>query len=109
MSFSGVFLRYPYDADKHLLARQTSLSINQGRAVAAAGAVSLSRKLPFLASNFGRAHSGSASASTTWISGALALPAAGFLERNHEVTEEEEVKQSSPWRHQSRLVSMSLT
>lgn len=29
MSFSGHFLRYPSDADKHLLARQTGLSRNQ--------------------------------------------------------------------------------
>lgn len=29
MSFSGLFLRYPSDADKHLLARQTGLSRNQ--------------------------------------------------------------------------------
>jgi len=31
MSFSGLFLRYPSDADKHLLARQTGLSRNQVR------------------------------------------------------------------------------
>lgn len=44
--------------------------------MAAAAAVTFSGKVPFLASNFGRA--GSSNVSRGWLSGALALPAAGW-------------------------------
>ncbi|GKC33772.1 hypothetical protein Tco_1046156, partial [Tanacetum coccineum] len=47
-----------------------------GRAVAAATAVSVKGVLPAL-SSFGRDRSGNTSGS--WIAGAFALPAAGFL------------------------------
>jgi hypothetical protein len=47
----------------------------EGRAVAAVAAVSLRGTVPFLASNFGKA--GSENATRGWISGALAVSAAG--------------------------------
>lgn len=47
----------------------------EGRAVASAAAVVFRGQVPFLAS-YGRTHSGNASGG--WISGALALPAAGL-------------------------------
>ncbi|TKY60718.1 Nucleoside diphosphate kinase IV [Spatholobus suberectus] len=63
-----------------LSASKASRFHSQGRTVGAAAAVSFSSKVPLLASNYGRGGSGSGSASS-WISGALALPAAGLLER----------------------------
>ena len=51
------------------------ISFAGGRAVGAAAAVSFSSKVPFFASTYGRAGSGSRPGA--WISGALALPAAG--------------------------------
>lgn len=49
----------------------------EGRAIGAAAAVSASGKIPLYASNFVRS-SGSNVASKSWITGLLALPAAGF-------------------------------
>lgn len=49
----------------------------EGRAVAAAAAVTFSGKLPYLVSTFGRA--GSSTASRSWLTGALAIPAAGYV------------------------------
>ncbi|KAH9775114.1 nucleoside diphosphate kinase III [Citrus sinensis] len=48
----------------------------EGRAVSAAAAVTFSGKLPYLVSSFGRA--GSSTASRSWLSGAIAIPAAGY-------------------------------
>ncbi|KAK7318108.1 hypothetical protein RJT34_02806 [Clitoria ternatea] len=56
---------------------------SQARAVAGAVAVSFSSKLPFFASNYGRAGSGSGSSS--WISGAIALPLAAYMFQDQEV------------------------
>ncbi|MED6132015.1 Nucleoside diphosphate kinase III, chloroplastic/mitochondrial [Stylosanthes scabra] len=72
-------------ARSFLSASKGSRFYSEGRAAAAAGAVSLSRKVPFLASNYGRARSGSGSAPATWISGALALPAAAYMLQDQEV------------------------
>ncbi|MED6171021.1 Nucleoside diphosphate kinase III, chloroplastic/mitochondrial [Stylosanthes scabra] len=74
-------------ASSILSASKGSRFYSEGRAAAAAGAVLLSRKVPFLASNYGRARSGSGSgsASATWISGALALPAAAYMLQDQEV------------------------
>lgn len=47
----------------------------EGRAVAAVAAVSLRGTVPFLASNYGKA--GSENMTREWISGALAVSAAG--------------------------------
>ena len=52
------------------------LSSAEGRAVGAAAAVSLSGKVPLLASAYG--NSGSAKASRGWLSGVFALPVAGL-------------------------------
>lgn len=52
------------------------VSFAEGQAVATAAAVTLRGKVPAFASNFGRA--GSENASRGWISGALAVPAAGI-------------------------------
>lgn len=49
----------------------------EGRAVSAAAAVTFSGKLPYLVSSFGRA--GSSTASRSWLSGAIAIPAAGYV------------------------------
>lgn len=54
-----------------------ALIFSEGRAVGAAAAVTASGKMPLYASNFGRS-SGSGAASKTWITGLLALPAAGL-------------------------------
>ncbi|OIW09919.1 hypothetical protein TanjilG_32068 [Lupinus angustifolius] len=53
------------------------------RAIAAAASVSLTRKAPVFASNYGRA--GSESGFRTWIAGALALPAAAYMLQDQEV------------------------
>ncbi|XP_027339986.1 nucleoside diphosphate kinase III, chloroplastic/mitochondrial-like isoform X1 [Abrus precatorius] len=66
-----------------LSASKASRFHHQGRAVGAAAAVSFSSKVPFLASNYGRG--GSESGSKSWISGALALPAAAYLFQDQEV------------------------
>ncbi|RDY10940.1 Nucleoside diphosphate kinase IV, chloroplastic/mitochondrial [Mucuna pruriens] len=66
-----------------LTASKTSRFHSQGRAVGAAAAVTFSSKVPLLASNYGRGGSGSGSAS--WISGALALPAAAYMFQDQEV------------------------
>ncbi|WJX54069.1 Nucleoside diphosphate kinase III, chloroplastic/mitochondrial [Trifolium repens] len=57
---------------------------SQGRAVAAAAAVSSIRKVPVYASNYGRTGS-SENGSTSWIAGALALPAAAYMLQDQEV------------------------
>ncbi|KAG2410864.1 Nucleoside diphosphate kinase [Vigna angularis] len=57
---------------------------NEGRAVGAAAAVSLSSKVPLWSSSHGRSGSGSGSASS-WISGAIALPAAAYMFQDQEV------------------------
>lgn len=55
---------------------------SEGRAVAAATTVALSKKVPFVVSNVWK--SGSESASGRWISGALALPAAAYMLQEQE-------------------------
>nr|AFK43052.1 unknown [Lotus japonicus] len=73
-------------AARSLLSASTTASRfyhSQGRAVAAAAAVSFSSKTPVLASYYGRGGSGSGSA--TWVSGALALPAAAYMLQDQEV------------------------
>jgi len=62
--------------------KQTSHVFAEGRAAAAAAAVSLREKGPALAS-YGWGYSGSAS--TGWIYGALALPAAAYMLQEQEV------------------------
>lgn len=52
-------------------------NFSEGRAIGAAAAVSASGKIPLYASNFVRS-SGSGVASKNWITGLLALPAAGL-------------------------------
>lgn len=52
----------------------------EGRAVAAAAAVASIRKVPVFASNYRR--TGSGNGSSSWIAGALALPAAGSVRFN---------------------------
>ncbi|ONI07439.1 hypothetical protein PRUPE_5G120700 [Prunus persica] len=64
-------------------APKSSRFYSEGRAVAAAAAVTLSAKVPVFASNFGRA--GSENVSRGWISGALALPAAAYMLVDQEV------------------------
>ncbi|KAL9330015.1 hypothetical protein ACSQ67_005018 [Phaseolus vulgaris] len=66
-----------------LSASKASRFHSQGRAVGAAAAVSLSAKGPLLFS--GRGGSGSGSTSSSWISGALALPAAAYMFQDQEV------------------------
>ncbi|KAI4315527.1 hypothetical protein L6164_028325 [Bauhinia variegata] len=71
-------------AAKSLLsASRGSRFYSQGRTIGAAAAVSSSRKLPFFASNCGRA--GSGSGPSAWLSGALALPAAVYMLQDQEV------------------------
>lgn len=55
------------------------IDYSEGRAIGAAAAVSASGKIPLYASNFARS-SGSGVASKSWITGLLALPAAGFFQ-----------------------------
>ncbi|CAH2071058.1 unnamed protein product [Thlaspi arvense] len=57
---------------------------SEGRAIGAAAAVSASGKIPLYASNFGRS-SGSGTASKSWITGLLALPAAALMLQDQEV------------------------
>ncbi|KAG6788214.1 hypothetical protein POTOM_004271 [Populus tomentosa] len=64
-------------------ASKTSRFYPEGRAAAAAVAVSLGGKLPLLASAYGR--TGSSNLARQWISGALAIPAGGFPARKMEV------------------------
>ncbi|XP_016189398.1 nucleoside diphosphate kinase III, chloroplastic/mitochondrial [Arachis ipaensis] len=68
-----------------LSASKGSRFYSEGRAAASAGAVSLSRKMPFFASNYGRARADSGPASSSWVSGALALPAAAYMLQDQEV------------------------
>jgi len=49
---------------------------SEGRAIGAASVVHATGKVPQYASNFGK--SGSGFVSNSWITGLLALPAAGF-------------------------------
>ncbi|KAK7358525.1 hypothetical protein VNO77_00457 [Canavalia gladiata] len=65
-----------------LSASKPSRFYSQGRAVAA---FSIRSKAPFLASNYGRAGSGSGSGSSSWISAAVALPAAAYMFQDQEV------------------------
>ncbi|KAJ0105392.1 hypothetical protein Patl1_17517 [Pistacia atlantica] len=65
-----------------LSASKNSRFYSEGRAVAAAAAVTFSGKVPFLASNFGRA--GSSNVPQGWLSGALALPAAVYMLQEQE-------------------------
>ncbi|XP_022640018.1 nucleoside diphosphate kinase III, chloroplastic/mitochondrial-like [Vigna radiata var. radiata] len=67
-----------------LSASKASRFHSQGRAVGAAAAVSLSSKVPLWSSSHGRSGSGSGSASS-WISGAIALPAAAYMFQDQEV------------------------
>ncbi|KAF7828144.1 Pleckstrin homology (PH) domain-containing protein [Senna tora] len=65
-----------------LSASKGSRFYSEGRAVAAATAVSLTRNAPLIASNYGRSESGSGS--RQWFSGALALSAAAYLLQDQE-------------------------
>ncbi|CAL5214945.1 unnamed protein product [Lathyrus oleraceus] len=56
---------------------------SQGRAVAAAAAVASIRKVPVFAPNYRR--TGSGNGSSSWIAGALALPAAAYMLQDQEV------------------------
>lgn len=59
---------------------------SQGRALGAAAAVSLSSKVPlFYGKNGSGNGSASSSSSSSWISGALALPAAAYMFQDQEV------------------------
>lgn len=58
---------------------------SEGRAIGAAAAVSASGKIPLYASNFARS-SGSGAASKNWLTGLVALPAAGFSQIFYMVT-----------------------
>ncbi|OMP02951.1 hypothetical protein COLO4_10709 [Corchorus olitorius] len=74
---SSQFFRSASKAARSILsASKSSRFYSEGRAVAAAAAVSLSGKAPLLASAYGR--SASANASKGWLSGVLALPVAGL-------------------------------
>ncbi|KAB1215482.1 Nucleoside diphosphate kinase IV, chloroplastic/mitochondrial [Morella rubra] len=76
-------LRSASRASRSLIsASRGSRFYSEGRAVAAAAAVSLRETVPFLASNFQRA--GSENASRGWIAGALALPAAAYMLQEQE-------------------------
>lgn len=66
-----------------LSAAKSSRFYSQGRSVGAAATVSSTGKAAFFASHYGRTGSGNGSAS--WISGALALPAAAYLLQDQEV------------------------
>jgi len=69
-----VFLDWDYDKLRIII------TFTDGRALGAAAAVSLSSKVPlFYGKNGSGNGSASSSSSSSWISGALALPAAGFL------------------------------
>lgn len=57
---------------------------SQGRAVAAASAVASITKIPLFASNYGR-RTASGNGSTSWIAGALTLPAAAYILQDQEV------------------------
>jgi hypothetical protein len=59
--------------------RWGAVALTAVAAVAAAATVSSIRKLPVFASNYGRTGS-SENGSTSWIAGALALPAAGLVQ-----------------------------
>ncbi|KAG5228242.1 NDK domain-containing protein [Salix suchowensis] len=63
-------------------ASKTSRYCSEGRAAAAAAAVSLSGKLPLLASAYGR--TGSSNVARQWISGALAIPAGVYMLQEQE-------------------------
>lgn len=81
---SSQFCRSVSRAARSLLsAPKNARFYSEGRAVAAAAAVSLNGKLPFLASFYGRSDSGNASRS--WVSGVLALPAAAYMLQEQEV------------------------
>lgn len=66
-----------------LSASKNSRFYSEGRAVSAAAAVTFSGKLPYLVSSFGRA--GSSTASRSWLSGAIAIPAAAYMLQEQEV------------------------
>lgn len=55
------------------------ITFADGRAVGAATAVSLSCKVPLFYGKNGSGSGSASSSSSSWISGALALPAAGFV------------------------------
>ncbi|KAI4326823.1 hypothetical protein L6164_019353 [Bauhinia variegata] len=66
-----------------LSASKGSCFYSEWRAIGATTAVSFTRKLPFFASNYGKADSGSGHGA--WLSGALALPAAVYMLQDQEV------------------------
>ncbi|KAI9108463.1 hypothetical protein K1719_020654 [Acacia pycnantha] len=65
-----------------LSASKGSRFYSEGSTVAAATAVSLTRKVPLFASNIGKSESGNGS--RAWLSGVLALPAAAYLLQDQE-------------------------
>ncbi|XVF53084.1 hypothetical protein PTKIN_Ptkin05aG0071100 [Pterospermum kingtungense] len=62
--------------------KTSSRFYSEGRAVAAAAAVSLNSKVPLLASAYG--NNGSANASRGWLSGVFALPVAAYMLQDQE-------------------------
>uniref|UniRef100_A0A2P2LFB1 Nucleoside diphosphate kinase 3 isoform X1 n=1 Tax=Rhizophora mucronata TaxID=61149 RepID=A0A2P2LFB1_RHIMU len=75
---SSQLFRYASRAARSLLScSKSSRFHSEGRAVAAAAAVSFGGKVPLLASAYRRTDS--ADGSRQWIPGALAIPAAGYL------------------------------
>ncbi|GMY30542.1 nucleoside diphosphate kinase 3-like [Fagus crenata] len=79
---SQIFRSASKAARSILSSSKASRFYSEGRAVAAATAVSFNGKLPFLASNYGNA--GSENASRRWISGALAVSAAAYTLQEQE-------------------------
>ncbi|KAK7399109.1 hypothetical protein VNO78_10284 [Psophocarpus tetragonolobus] len=68
-----------------LSASKASRFHSQGRAVGAAATVSLSSKVTVLALNYWRGGASGSRSTSSWISGALAIPAAVYLFQDQEV------------------------
>ncbi|KAK6263252.1 hypothetical protein QUC31_009068 [Theobroma cacao] len=80
---SSQILRSASRAARSLLsASKSSRFYSEGRAVAAAAAVSLGGKVPLLASAYGR--TGPTNASRGWLSGVFALPVAAYMLQEQE-------------------------
>ncbi|KAL4383741.1 hypothetical protein GQ457_15G008720 [Hibiscus cannabinus] len=79
---SQIFRSASRAARSLLSASKASRFFYEGRAVAAAAAVSVSGKVPLLASAYGS--TASANASRAWLSGVLALPVAAYMLQGQE-------------------------
>ncbi|WCJ26522.1 Nucleoside diphosphate kinase family protein [Euphorbia peplus] len=79
---SQIFRSTSRAARSLLSASKTSRFYSEGRAAAAAAAVSVTGKASVLSSAFGR--SGSANASSQWFSGILAIPVAAYMLQEQE-------------------------